>query len=97
MSDWRHDQSIQSAIKQMEDDGKSVRCIQPKLLNGQKTDYNDLAKAGRFDEIRKDLSSRIDQKKTELEVDTDSKQMRQNPRMDKNITKTTNVDRELFG
>ncbi len=95
--DWRHDKSIQSAIKQMEDDGKSVRCIQPRLLNDQKTDYNDLAKAGRFDEIRKDLSLNIDQEKTELRVNTDLKQTQQNTRTDKNITKTTNVDRELFG
>nr|WP_168940497.1 toprim domain-containing protein [Coxiella burnetii] len=53
--DWRQDKTIQIAIKQMEQRGKSVRCIQPTLLNGQKTDYNDLAKAGKFNEIKRDV------------------------------------------
>ncbi len=89
--------SIKAAIAQMEQAGKRVVCIQPKLLNDQKTDYNDLAQVGHVNLIRKDINQSIEQIKNLSKADTSINNI-QTPRPAKqNITKSTQVDREPFG
>ncbi len=95
--DWRADKSIQTAIEQIEAVGKSVRCIQPTLLNDQKTDYNDLAKAGRFDAIKKDVLSSMDSIKEMPEINSASKLIHETTPPQKNIARSESIDRELFG
>jgi hypothetical protein len=49
------DKVIRQAISALTSAGKSVHCIQPTLLNGDKTDYNDLAKAHKMDVVQADV------------------------------------------
>ena len=58
-TDWRNDKSISYAIESLEKQAKTVNCIQPKSLNSEKTDYNDLARAGRGSEICKDVNDNL--------------------------------------
>ncbi len=95
--DWQKDKSIKGAIAQMEAQGKDVRCIQPKLINDQKTDYNDLAKAGKFDEIRRDIRQGIDQLDDKTKPDVSKTNDQTNLNVDKNINKAMRIDRDLFG
>ena len=62
-TDWRKDKSISDAIASLENQGKTVNCIQPKSLNDEKTNYNDLARAGRGSEICNDVNDNL------LEID----------------------------
>ncbi len=89
--------SIKAAIAQMEQAGKRVVCIQPKLLNDQKTDYNDLAQVGHVNLIRKDINQSIEQIKNLSKADPSINNIQTPQPAKQNITKPTQVDRELFG
>lgn len=58
---WDQDKSIKSAVEQIKASGKEVSCIQPQLLNGQKTDYNDLVQAGKTLLIQQDIKQGLSQ------------------------------------
>ncbi len=53
--DWRQDKGISSVIKSLEESGKKVVCMQPDIINGNKTDYNDLAKLNMHSMIKNDI------------------------------------------
>ena len=85
--DWQDDKAIQRAINAMEASGKQVKIMQPDLLNNQKTDYNDLAQAGKNESIRYDID------KADMKII--SPQTKQEPeRMEPKATERTN-DREI--
>ena len=88
---------IKTAIAQMEQGGKRVVCIQPKLLNDQKTYYNDLAQVGHLHLIRKDIDQSIEQIKHLSKAEVSSNHIQPAQTVKQNITKATQVDRELFG
>jgi len=57
--DWRQDKMIAAAVSGLEQAGKQVFCMQPSTINGEKTDYNDLAQRGLSAAIEKDIQSAI--------------------------------------
>jgi hypothetical protein len=88
--------SIKATIAQMEQAGKRVVCIQPNLLNDQKTDYNDLAQVGHVSLIRKDINQSIEQIKNLPRAEMSDNNSQPTQPVKQNITRTTQVDRELF-
>ena len=57
--DWRKDKTISAAISNLEKAGKQVFCMQPESINNDKTDYNDLAQAGKSSLIESDLQGAV--------------------------------------
>lgn len=92
--DWRSDKTIQAAIEAIETSGKKAHCIQPKSINGVKTDYNDLLQLGKSDEIQCDLEGVI--KEIETEKDSPGKQRPAQKEINP-IEVVSREDREMFG
>ena len=95
--DWQQDKGIQKAISHLKTHGKQVYCMQPKSIHNQKTDYNDFAKAGRFDEVTKDIHMAIDALNTKTKDDVTFKNEAPSHTRDNKISKTIDLERELIG
>ena len=55
--------AAQKAINNLKDDGLKVSSIKPtEMLEGKKTDYNDLLQAGKMKQIEQDIKRIVDQK-----------------------------------
>lgn len=88
---------IDKAIVKLQESGKMVHTMKPEMLDGKKTDFNDLLKAGKLDAIIQEIEPLIERsspKKEAIEpIKTDQGKVKLSPEKEKMIS----TDREMFG
>ena len=88
---------IGKAISKLKSAGKTVITMKPEMIDGQKTDYNDLLKNGKLDQIRADIKCAFAQKEVGL-VNSNSPQSDQKSLNPNEKTPTSmSAEREIFG
>ena len=88
---------IDKAILKLQEAGKTVLTMKPEMLDGQKTDYNDLLKAGKMDQITSDIERALGQKEVNLEKPNDQNRDQISQKSDAQKPKIMSEDREIFG
>jgi len=94
---WRQDQTITKAISTLKSANKQITCIQPKLLNDRKTDYNDLAQAGKSAEIKSDLKHAFEQFSNKTKTDCSKQYPQDTICQGTKQTSIENTEREIAG
>lgn len=90
--DWQADKKIVELVQSLKAKDKLVSCIQPRLMDGKKTDYNDLLKAGKLSEIVRDISGALQQEKDLGKPSAQPKILKTEP-----VLVKEQKDRELVG